>query len=266
MPLIRPLAAVAALLLLAVVPGRPAHAQATFAGIVRTDSGRTLLADVAVILPALRREARTDANGRFRLEGLRPGLTEIVVRAVGLAPRRDTVTLAASGAVERDYVLARVPAELDPVAVRADARPRSPGLRGFEERRGQGFGRFVDEATLREQDGRTLAAVVADRIPGLRIVRIGSDQFAVSTRSLSGPSGRAIPRTTAEMGQCYPDVYLDGVPVYGGAGGGERFDLARWSTRDFAGIEFYAGGGSVPLQFNRTSTGCGVLVLWTRER
>ena len=266
MPRLHRLAVVAALLLAAAGAGRSAHAQATFTGVVRTDSGRTLLADVAVILPALRREARTDAQGRFRISGLPPGRTEIVVRAVGFAPRRDTVTLAAARAVERDYIGTRVAPELDPGAVRADAGPRSPGLRGFEERRRQGFGRFIDEATLRAQDGRTLGDIVADRIPGLRILRIGSSQFAVSTRSLSGPGGRAIPRSRTEMGRCYPDVYLDGVPVYGGAGGGERFDLARWGTRDFAGVEFYAGAASVPVRFNRTSAGCGVLVLWTRER
>ncbi|MBK9977878.1 MAG: hypothetical protein IPP20_08100 [Gemmatimonadetes bacterium] len=30
-------------------------------------------------------------------------------------------------------------------------------------------------------------------------------------------------------------------------------------------IEAYAGASQVPAQFNRTSGGCGVLVIWTRS-
>ena len=34
----------------------------------------------------------------------------------------------------------------------------------------------------------------------------------------------------------------------------------------YAGVEYYPGGASTPLQFNATDAACGVLVLWTRER
>ncbi len=258
--------AVAALVLATAAPAARGDAQgATLQGVVRADSGRTLVADVAVILPALGRETRTDDRGAFRLDGLPAGRTEVVVRGVGFAPRRDVLTLVPAGTATRDYVLARVPPVLDPVLVRGDER-LSPAMRGFEARRAGGFGRFIDEGTLRQHTGRTLGDVVADRIPGVRVLRAGSSQYAVTTRSLSGPDGRAIPRRLEQVGRCYADVYLDGMLVYSGTGGGGLFDLARWGARDFAGVEFYAGGASIPAQYNRTSTGCGVLLLWSRER
>jgi len=34
----------------------------------------------------------------------------------------------------------------------------------------------------------------------------------------------------------------------------------------FAGVEFYPGGATIPSQYNKTGSSCGVLLLWTRER
>jgi hypothetical protein len=41
---------------------------------------------------------------------------------------------------------------------------------------------------------------------------------------------------------------------------------ASIATAQTGAIEFYAGGASLPVQFNRTSSGCGALLLWTRDR
>ena len=54
-------------------------------------------------------------------------------------------------------------------------------------------------------------------------------------------------------------LYFDGTPSM-------ETDLAKLSVNDFAGVEFYTGSSSIPMQFNRRNTSCGVLVLWTRER
>jgi hypothetical protein len=37
-------------------------------------------------------------------------------------------------------------------------------------------------------------------------------------------------------------------------------------TNQFAAVEYYPGGASVPAEYNSTGGGCGVLLLWTRER
>jgi hypothetical protein len=43
-------------------------------------------------------------------------------------------------------------------------------------------------------------------------------------------------------------------------------DMSRFSVKDYAGVEYYAGGASLPEKYNSTSNACGVLLLWTRDR
>jgi hypothetical protein len=64
-------------------------------------------------------------------------------------------------------------------------------------------------------------------------------------------------------------MYFDGVRVYDASIDPDPKlipDLSRYSTRDFAAVAFYAGGAATPAQYNGTSSGSGVLLLWTRER
>ena len=42
--------------------------------------------------------------------------------------------------------------------------------------------------------------------------------------------------------------------------------IEKLRVEEFAGIEFYAGGASVPVQYNKTGSSCGVLLLWSRMR
>ena len=59
---------------------------------------------------------------------------------------------------------------------------------------------------------------------------------------------------------CFPDVYLDGVPVTD-----KPADLAEFTTMDIGAIEFHTTA-TLPVQFNHTSTLCGALRVWSRER
>jgi hypothetical protein len=64
-------------------------------------------------------------------------------------------------------------------------------------------------------------------------------------------------------------LYVDGVVVFNSANNKSTADipdLALFRAADYAGIEYYAGGASMPTKFNFTSSGCGVLLLWSRER
>jgi hypothetical protein len=73
-------------------------------------------------------------------------------------------------------------------------------------------------------------------------------------------------------GACYATVYVDGALYYTKAtdAPGVRTsgppDMRRLDANDYAGIEFYPGGATIPPQYNGTDSGCGVLLLWTRER
>jgi hypothetical protein len=163
-----------------------------------------------------------------------------------------------------------------PTVVTRDSARRyvSPALREFEERRLSGSGgRFVSEAVLRKEDDRTLGNIIKLRVPGLDVLQ---DVLVGLTRA-------DIAVTTRSGTKCPVDIYLDGQPVSlrstatgrsaipGAAVVRDREssvpmnDLKSFSPKDLAGIEFHSAA-TVPTQYNRSASGCGVLLLWTRER
>ena len=149
-----------------------------------------------------------------------------------------------------------------PTVVSKDSSPHyiSPALTAFEERRKLGFGHFISEAELRKNDQRGLPELL-ERIPGLRSVE---DPF---THKIRMASGRAIGdashgsfRDNGKPTPCYITVYIDGIrDAY-------VDDFRRLNIDQFAGVEFYEGAATMPAEFNTTGSGCGVLLLWTRER
>ena len=61
------------------------------------------------------------------------------------------------------------------------------------------------------------------------------------------------------------DVYLDGILIWDE---GQRqqglFDINSLDLGAIEGIEVYTSAAQIPAQYNRTSHGCGVLLIWTR--
>ena len=68
---------------------------------------------------------------------------------------------------------------------------------------------------------------------------------------------------------CPVALYVDGLPIFspGPNGTDSRMvpDFDTYNTGDYAGVEYYAGGGSVPERYNATNNSCGVLLLWTKR-
>jgi hypothetical protein len=180
------------------------------------------------------------------------------IRKIGFAPATLLVTISPDDTVPLTVLLKSAP-QLLPTVFTKDSTTRkyvSPGLQAFEERRRAGSGGyFIAEAELRKNDSKRMTNVVRT-IPGVNItcinrgLRIG-DCYASSHRQ---GSARAF-----GGGDCPVDVYLNGI-VY------TDNDLQKLAVDQFAGIEFYAGGASIPIQYNKTGSSCGVLLLWTRER
>ena len=266
-----------------VMVGSPAYSQqsrvaatATLVGVVRRDSIGNALPGARVYLPALKVGAVANYLGEFRLMQLPPGNYGVEVSYIGFAPLRDTVELTADRQTLREFILAPRPVELDSVKVIEPAATLiSPMLRGFEMRRRMGLGYFVSADELRRNEERDFSQVLRERIPALRIVTEKSAVWAASARNgvdlvgkdrqtRGGSASQVMPRTPA----CWVSVFLDGVRIY------DRVatpflpppDLTKFLTREFAGVEFYPGGATVPPEYNQTAGGCGVLLLWTRER
>jgi hypothetical protein len=63
-------------------------------------------------------------------------------------------------------------------------------------------------------------------------------------------------------------VIQDGVRIFdlGVTRGAQVPDFGKMDGVNIAAAEFYDGDAASPPEYNSTSQGCGVLVLWTRER
>jgi len=242
----------------------------TIIGTVVADSAHGHpIENAEVMAPALKLSVRTNARGEFRLVGLPSGRHLVVVRLIGYRTVTDTIELGAQAETHRDFVLGQRAVPLDSVVAEAK-QPReyiSPNLNGFLERlHNHAGGYFIDDSTLRKNEDHRLPEVLSSRMAGMRIYRWAGDAaFMVSTRRSGGGGGGS--RMNPLPPQCYATVYLDGLLIYDLARMGRDVrppDLSSFLVSDLAGVEFYPGQASLPMEFK--SGECGTLLLWTRER
>src|SRR5688572_14480090 len=101
----------------------------------------------------------------------------------------------------------------------------SPSLRGFEERRLKGHGRFIGEKEMRANEQRGLADVLA-KLPGIRVIANNHERYVMSSRTVGGvgrstsgtnQGGRKRAAAQYRPPGCYVSLYVDGLPVYLGA-------------------------------------------------
>ncbi|HLA89620.1 MAG TPA: carboxypeptidase regulatory-like domain-containing protein [Gemmatimonadaceae bacterium] len=199
----------------------------------------------------------TSATGTVSLAHLAAGTTILQVRKIGYESRM--VTVSASDTVSVTVVLRPFGQPLPKIVTSAPA-PVSPRLAAFEENRVRGFGHFITREQLVRMEGH-LTSDVLRTIPGPRLIqnrRQPSEWYVASTRpNLSllrnGPGGT-----------CYAAVIVDGIFVYQGADGEPPFNINSIPPDQIAGIEYYAGGATMPVRYNSTRNACGLVVIWTR--
>jgi hypothetical protein len=237
-------------------------------GTVTRDSAGHALAAAEVMLPDLKRSVVANYMGEFRLSALAAGRYEIIIRHVGFATYIDTLEIAAGAHVDREFVLRELATKLEEVRVSAPERKYiSPALSGFEERRKTGNGHFITEEELRKNDDHPLLNTLTSHISGvlrMPVDRRNNDEYLASGRKCG--AGPAILSCKGGTSYCPVTLYLDGVLVYDSSRGESPPDMRTFDQRDIAAVEYYAGGATTPSKFNQTSSGCGVLLLWTRER
>jgi carboxypeptidase family protein len=226
-----------------------AYAQgSTFTGRVLTDSGVAIVG-AEVIISALQRTQRSNAQGDFKFSAVPAGEHIVGVRMPGFAPKVDTIEVADAGEVHRQFKLARIEATLPLVPVTATLLDRK--LSDFHSRRKFGMGRFLDSAEFANAHG-TLTADKLKRFPGLTLVRGRfSDALVRSSRSLTRGAG------------CTAAVWIDGINL------GTGYNVNQLHPGEIAAVEWYAGEATVPVQFSGPlrrgqQPGCGVLVIWLR--
>jgi hypothetical protein len=230
----------------------PLGAQAIVRGAVTTEQGQRI-AGVELQVPALRKTVHTDSIGEYRFI-LPPGNYKMTTRALGFFSESDSIAPELNVELIHDFTLTSIAKLLDTMTSTAERRRHiSPGLNDFEERRRTSQGKYLTQEIF-ERYSTSLLGDVLRKLPGVDI-RPGAfnAKYAASFRQRGG------------RGACYVSVYLDGVPLFTGLRGESPPDLNLFSPSTLAGAEFYSGGATSPVQF-KDRTGCGMLLLWTRER
>jgi hypothetical protein len=263
-----------AILLLPVLT-TPSWAQGEIDGrVVAADSGRPPIQGVEASIAKIGRNVLSDSSGRFRLKDVPPGEHLVVLRAFGFKAESSKVFVNRDEVVSWDVVLTRTVGAVLPERVVEAAAARPPAkLVEFIERQRMGSGHFITRKDLEKAEGgMRLTGDVISTIPGVWARRGGSKIWIASgrTRSTGCAFCRTQPLNRADSAAgarpaCYMDVYVDGAQVYDSRSPETGlFDVNTVPPDNIAGIEIYTSAVQIPVKYNKTSGGCGVLLIWTR--
>ncbi len=185
------------------------------------------------------RVVRTDASGRFTLDGVPRRTTQFIARAIGFTPVLTDRDILDTDVELDDLQLPKVPQELSTVMINGE--PMTAGRAQFETRRSRGLGFFVDDSTLAR------LPVINSTIVSAMMPRTAVQQ------SRQGP----MLMIRQGFGFCRPRFFIDGYDN-GNISAEEEGSLMARAKR----IEVYTAA-SAPPQFNDFG-GCGAAVIWTR--
>lgn len=211
------------------------------AGVALLDSAGTARAQVV-----------TNEDGRFVMAPASgPGRYDVQVIALGYVGTPTDAVDYTGESVFLEILLSPAPIEMEGIEVSVEALDPALEAQGFYQRERMTGGLFVAPEDL-EDRVLVRASEALRRLPGVNVSR-GEPVFA---RGIGVGSG------------CPPDVWVDGTPVRRGEGtpgGLQRFDDLLPAPQNIAAVEAYPGGASVPAQFGGVTSGCGVIVVWTKR-
>jgi hypothetical protein len=221
---------------------------ASIGGRVVGDSGRGPIENAELSLADLGLVTTTNDRGQYDFKDLVAGSHHIHVRKIGYAEVDLVVDLDEADRVTRDIALTRVTL-LDSMAVVGRVLPRDEAMRSFEEHRRTGLGKFLTPDDLVKAQNTHLTSLI-QQWPGLYVPgRRGS--WPQSTRGAK-----------SLRGGCQMAVYLDGIRLDPNDG-----DLDSVAPPErLAAVEYYPGPSSVPPEYARLNTQCGVIVLHSRYK
>jgi Carboxypeptidase regulatory-like domain/TonB-dependent Receptor Plug Domain len=209
-------------------------------GIV-TDTTFTPIAGATISLIGSRVSATTGANGRFRITALPAGEYVVVARRLGYASASATLHLDGGDTLRPSFSLHRVTPELG--TVRASAVRATTRLGEFEERRARKVGHFLTEDEIDRRNPISIADMLRS-VLSVQIEERGPARKAFSMRSVA---------------HCPFQIFVDGL-IFSDSG---TLTNAP-SPKEIAGVEIYSGPATVPLEYKRHDTMCGVILIWTK--
>jgi len=243
----------------AALAATPAQAQqATLVVTVGEVGTNQFIADAEVLLPELRRVARTNALGEAVIPHVPRGDYRVRVRHLGHAPTEIILRVGQQDTVGATFLLERRVTTLDPLEVTAAANPwRVPEQ--VLVRRKLGLGRFLVAEDLEQEGDRDFLMVASSRIPGLRrtIAMDNREILATARGSCGGPVPRGATTSCVGGPYCPIRVLLDDIDVTEHV----SFFVKTW---DLAAVEYYSAA-STPVQYRDGRAGCGVMLLWSKR-
>jgi hypothetical protein len=219
--------------------------------------------------------ATTDDTGAFRIEQLPPGPAKLVIRQIGHQPLRQEVTLPEDGTLHLPQgmlALGRAAQMLDPLFVETTAS-HSP-LTEFNRRRRETTGAFLTREEWERQGNPNRTIDLLRRLRGVRITP-GPDithQYLVSmrrttSRTFSFAEGTGFARdeildaSISQQVECPPLVFIDRHYM----GDANTINInTQVPFGDLVAVEAHPSTASMPVEYNRRGSACGVIAFWTR--
>jgi hypothetical protein len=238
--------------LAAVVLARPLSAQVLGGRVLdraTTEPVKDVMVEVMNPAERVVARGRTDKDGFFVFELRDPGTYHLRASRVGYqtAVSPTQVTVEARQTVQVEIALSTGAVTLDPLRVTAKTQPpHSKQLEnnGFYDRERLGFGKFMTSYEIMQKNPVYPVEVFRD-VPGLQLLPTGGSHYNIAL-SRGGDN-------------CSPEIRLDNTPV----SSADLDDMIR--PGDIDGVEVYRGASEIPVQFANTRTGCGLILIWTKQ-
>ncbi len=190
--------------------------------------------------------AITDSAGNFRVPQTWAGQDTIEVRFIGYEASRTPVELAADETTRITLLLSQTVVRVADLVVEVRQTRKSRKLQGFVERMQKGFGTFFTPRDILNRQPR----LPSDLLRGLPGVRVGRMEHGKQPVYFTSGAGTRY--------DCPPAIYLDGVYQAG-------MDLDDIPAEDLGAVEIYRRSTETPMEFMRTSSTCGAIVIWTPD-
>lgn len=255
---------------------------AAVTGFVTDTNGAAVPRVEVAILGSTEHRMFTDSAGRFRFASVGPGDRVLMARRIGFVARSFVVSLAAADTAQLVLELEPLAVELPDVVVSAMRQPSR-----FDEvrhRQAMGFGSFITRDFIDAKKPRKtsdllrtqLGIEVADDLGRVSLFSTRGIEMSLTTTSASaeGQTTRGLStdsssaEATRNVGtqsmtnvntRCRIPVVLDSHLM------SEGFSLDDILPQEIETIEVYRGMATIPAQYLRYETRCGLVIVWTRE-
>jgi hypothetical protein len=225
-------------------------------GTVRNVSG-IAIAGADVWIDGTNRRVVSNDSGEFRIDQVPSGRVRVMVRRLGFQPDSKRISVKAGDTRQVKFMLDGLLEELDAVIVTARAGA-SGRMQEFWARRMVGIGVFITRAEI-ERRHPPATADLFQQVMGVRVIPGSNGE---STRLVTGrQSVSASPlNRSAASGACPMQFYVDGIFMTPGT-----FTVDEITPDMIEAIEVFRGPSEIPARFRQRETGCGLVVIWTRE-